>query len=189
MATQCTLAPFINQEFYITGTWGEQRPTHLHAGLDLATGSQNNVYNMKEGYAIHVDGQGTDGSGYGPNIIIQSLDGTTWLYGDLSPFSGINQGDLVTQGQYIAQEGNPAGTGSTGLHVHVELELLNYGDSFRYGYANSSDPCIPLGLPNQTGGPYIYNGTPTPPTPGQIISSKFKWVLYAKKLRKRRIKR
>lgn len=38
MATQCNLAPFINQEFYITGTWGEQRATHLHAGLDLSTG-------------------------------------------------------------------------------------------------------------------------------------------------------
>ena len=38
MATQCNLAPFINQEFYITGTWGEQRQTHLHAGLDLSTG-------------------------------------------------------------------------------------------------------------------------------------------------------
>lgn len=105
----------------------------------------------------------------GPNIIIQSLDGTTWLYGDLSPFSGISTGDFIRQGQYIAQEGNPAGTGSTGLHVHVELEMLNYGDSFRYGYANSSNPCTPLGLPNQIGGPYIYDGSPI------IKKKKNKW--------------
>ena len=38
MPTQCNLAPFINQPFYITGTWGEPRQTHLHAGLDLSTG-------------------------------------------------------------------------------------------------------------------------------------------------------
>lgn len=40
MATECYLAPFINQDFYITGTWGEWRGgtnPHQHAGLDLAT--------------------------------------------------------------------------------------------------------------------------------------------------------
>lgn len=60
----------------------------------------------------------------GPFIIIQSDDGTTWLYGDLSPFSGLSVGDRVLQGQQIATEGNPAGTGSTGYHVHIELEML-----------------------------------------------------------------
>ena len=64
MATQCSLAPFINQEFYITGTWGEQRQGHIHAGLDLSTGGQNNVYNMKEGKVITLDPTGTSGSGY-----------------------------------------------------------------------------------------------------------------------------
>ena len=64
MATQCTLAPFINQDFYITGTWGEPRGTHLHAGLDLSTGGINNVYNMKEGVVIYQDPNGTSGSGY-----------------------------------------------------------------------------------------------------------------------------
>lgn len=64
MATKCNLAPFINQEFYITGTWGEQRATHKHAGLDLSTGGQNPVYNMKEGTVILVDSDGTTGSGY-----------------------------------------------------------------------------------------------------------------------------
>lgn len=64
MATQCNLAPFINQEFYITGTWGEIRQGHIHAGLDLSTGGQNNVYCMKTGTVITVDEQGTSGSGY-----------------------------------------------------------------------------------------------------------------------------
>ena len=180
MATQCTLAPFINQEFYITGTWGEVRQGHIHAGLDLSTGGQNNVYNMKDGYVIYIDSQGTSGSGYGPYIIIQSLDGTTWLYGDLSPISNFQVGDFVYQGQFISTEGNPSGTSSTGLHVHVELELLNFGDSFLYGYSNSSNPNIPLGLPNTISGPYIYNGQPIPPTPTTETKKKFPWFLYWK---------
>lgn len=124
MATSCTLAPFINQNFYITGTWGEQRTGHRHAGLDLSTGGINPVYNMVEGNVIFVDPNGTSGSGYGPYIIIQSADGTTWLYGDLSPFSGYSVGDHVFAQQQLATEGNPSGTASTGYHVHIELELL-----------------------------------------------------------------
>ena len=48
---------------------------------------------------------------------------------------------------------------------------------------------IPLGLPNQEGGPYIYDGTPIPPTPPEPTVTrkkhKFPWVIYANKLRKR----
>lgn len=186
MATTCTLAPFINQNFYITGTWGEDRGGHIHAGLDLATGGQNNVYNMKAGKLIFQDPQGLNGSGYGPYLIIQSTDGTTWLYGDLEPFPSLFiTGQMIAKGQYLSKEGNPAGTGSTGYHVHIELEMLTYGQSFRYGYANSSDPATPLGLPNEEGGPYIYYSSPTP-TPVNISNSKFPWVLYSRKLRERR---
>lgn len=130
MATSCNLAPFINQNFYITGTWGEQRTGHLHAGLDLSTGGINPVYNMKPGRVIYIDANGTSGSGYGPYIIVQSSDGTTWLYGDLSPISGISLNDYLVQSQYIATEGNPAGTGSTGYHVHIELEMLQPRSKF-----------------------------------------------------------
>ena len=182
MATECNNAPFINQNFYITGYWGEPRATHIHAGFDLSTGGINNVYNMYDGYVIDVNPTGA-GSGYGPNIIIQSLDGMTWLYGDLSPFSGFSVGDHVLQGQYIATEGNPAGTSSTGYHVHIELEYLQYGQSFKYGYENSSNPGIPLGLPNQEGGPYIFYGTPippTPPTPSGSSNTK-KWLYFKKR--------
>ena len=44
MATKCTIAPFINIGFYVTGAWGEQRATHKHAGVDLSTGKTSNVY-------------------------------------------------------------------------------------------------------------------------------------------------
>lgn len=175
MPTSCNNAPFINQPFYITGYWGEPRATHIHAGFDLSTGGINNVYNMYEGDVIDVNLDGT-GSGYGPNIIIQSLDGMTWLYGDLSPLSGFSIGDHLLQGQYIGTEGNPSGTSSTGYHVHIELEYLTYGEAFKYGYENSSNPGIPLGLPNEEGGPYIFDGTPIPPTPTPSSSNTKKWA-------------
>ena len=185
MATPCTNAPFINQNFYITGTWGENREGHIHAGLDLATGGSNPVFNMRDGYVIYQDPNGIDGSGYGPYVIIQSTDGTTWLYGDLSPFTQFRPNQFVRRGEYIGNEGNPSGTGSTGYHVHIELEMLTFGQSFKYGYANSSDPATPLGLPNEEGGPYIY----IPNEPLEIKNNRFPWVLYARKLREKRERR
>ena len=134
MATNCTIAPFINQGFYLTGTWGEQRATHKHAGVDLSTGGKANVYNMFKGTCIVVDHTGTTGSGYGPYIIIQEDNGRTWLYGDLEKFSNYKVGDVIEQFALISTEGNPSGTSSTGLHVHVELEMLGKGQAFKYGY-------------------------------------------------------
>ena len=141
MATPCTLAPFINQNFYITGTWGEQRVGHRHAGLDLSTGGINPVYNMLEGDVIVSDPNGTSGTGYGPYIIIESSDGTTWLYGDLSPFSGLPVGTHVLAGQQISTEGNPSGTASTGYHVHIELEYLSPRRKFSLWICCFIRPC------------------------------------------------
>ena len=119
--------------------------------------------------------------GIGPFIIIQSSDGTTWLYGDLSPFTGLAVGDTVLQGQQISTEGNPARY-SVQLVITFILnwKCYNLGQSFRYGYINSSNPCVPTGLPNQTGGPYIYSGTPVPPPPPPppSINSDKKWLYY-----------
>lgn len=84
------------------------------------------------------------GSGYGAFIIIQETSGRTILYGDLANFSSYNVGDTIEAGALISTEGNPAGTTSTGYHVHIEQENLSYGDSFKYGYANSVNPCTAM---------------------------------------------
>ena len=64
--------------------------------------------------------------------------------------------------------------------------MLTFGESFKYGYNNSSDPATPLGLPNQTGGPYIYDGTPIPPTPTPTTMKKgFNWAVFTKNIRQR----
>lgn len=188
MAIECNVAPFINIEFYLTGAWGEQRATHKHAGIDIATGLKSNVYNMFEGTVISVTHSGY-GGGYGPNIIIQEDTGRTWLYGDLEEFTSWSVGDRIKKGDLISKEGNPTGTGSTGNHVHIELEMLAKGESFKYGFDNSENPCPILGIENvvnQTA--YIYTGTvPPEPTPTKKKKNKFKWVLYANKIRNNRL--
>lgn len=143
---------------------------------------------MSNGVVIRVD-QTDQRTGYGALCIIRNLENNDlWLYGDLSDNSVIvNVGDTITQGQQISWEGNPAGTASTGLHVHIEKENQLDG-VFKFGYANSIDPTEGTGINNVVSytTQYIYNGTPpTPPTP-QRKKHKFKWAIYANKLRNKR---
>lgn len=188
----CTLAPFINEYFVVTGAWGEERGDHIHAGIDLAsygTSIAQAIYSMSNGVVTRVDQRDT-GTGYGALIIIwDTSTNDLWLYGDLRdnsiPFS---VGDNVTIGQRVGYEGNPSGTASTGLHVHVEKE--NQPDGvFKFYYRNSIDPTTGTGIKNEvystSGEIYLYNGTPVPPTPVRTKKHKFKWILYANKIRAR----
>lgn len=192
----CNLAPFINQRFVVTGAWGEPRSGHIHAGIDLAsygTGSvAQPIYSMSNGIVTRVD-QSDTGTGYGALIIIwNQSNNDLWLYGDLGDNSiPLSTGDSVSLGQQIGVEGNPSGTASTGLHVHVEKENQSDG-IFKFGYNNSIDPTTGTGIYNEVyssdGRVYIYDGTPVPPTPtGATKRKKFKWVLYTNKIRNRNI--
>lgn len=168
---QCNLAPFINQEFAVTGAWGEPRGDHIHAGIDLAavgTGSTPQpIYSMSDGIVTRVD-QTDQGTGYGAMCIIwNTQNNDLWLYGDLGDNSiPLTVGQTVQQGQQVGVEGNPSGTASTGLHVHLEKENQSDG-VFKFGYNNSIDPTTGTGIQNvvytTSGETYIYDGTPVPP--------------------------
>lgn len=186
MAINVNLAPFINKEFLVTGAWGEPRAGHIHAGIDLQTreayqtGIGQPVYSMSNGIVTRVD-QTNQGTGYGALCIVWNTDNNDlWLYGDLSDNTVlVNEGDRVLQGQQISIEGNPSGTASTGLHVHLEKE--NQADGvFKFGYANSIDPTTGTGIENvvKYSNVYIYDGTPVPPTP---VKSKKNWWKFRKK--------
>ena len=129
-----------------------------------------------------------NGTGYGALCIVWNTDNNDlWLYGDLSDNTVmVNVGDRVLQGQQISVEGNPSGTASTGLHVHLEKENQSDG-VFKFGYNNSIDPTAGTRIQNvvytTSGDFYIYDGTPVPPTPTTSEKKKFPWVLYARKLR------
>ena len=186
---QCNLAPFINQEFAVTGAWGEPRTGHIHAGIDLASvgsgGVAKPIYSMSEGIVTRVDQYDT-GTGYGALCIIwNQTNNDLWLYGDLGDLTVVPYvGQQVQQGTLIGLEGNPSGTASTGLHVHLEKENQSDG-VFKFGYNNSIDPTAGTGIQNvvytTSGDTYIFDGTPVPPTTSE--KKKFPWVLYARKLR------
>lgn len=119
---------------------------HIHAGIDLQTrkayqtGVGQPVYSMSNGVVTRVD-QTDTGTGYGALCIVwDTATNDLWLYGDLSDNTVlVNVGDTVQQGQQISFEGNPSGTASTGLHVHMEKENQSDG-IFKFGYNNSIDP-------------------------------------------------
>jgi murein DD-endopeptidase MepM/ murein hydrolase activator NlpD len=100
----------------ITGQFGEQRPGHIHAGVDIAAG---------EGTPIHAAGAGTVAlmgvvGGYGNYTCIQHGGGISTCYGHQSRF-GTSQGAHVRQGQVIGFVGS---TGhSTGAHLHFEVRV------------------------------------------------------------------
>ena len=158
---------------------------HIHAGIDLQTrkayqtGVGQPVYSMSNGVVTRVD-QTDTGTGYGALCIVwDTATNDLWLYGDLSDNTVlVNVGDTVQQGQQISYEGNPSGTASTGLHVHLEKE--NQADGvFKFYYINSIDPTTGTGIINVVdyNNVYIYDGTPIPPTP----SKKKNWWKYRKK--------
>ena len=185
---QCNLAPFINQEFAVTGAWGEPRSGHIHAGIDLASvgsgGIAKPIYSMSDGVVTRVD-QTDQGTGYGAMCIIwNTQNNDLWLYGDLGDNSiPLTVGQTVQQGQQVGVEGNPSGTASTGLHVHMEKE--NHGNNtWLGGYLNSVDPTAGTGIKNVKYSEeyivYIYDGTPVPPeppTPSEDNNSK-KWFKF-----------
>ena len=66
----------------LSGTFGEFRPTHFHAGLDIKTQGQQGfeVSSIKEGSIRRIRVATT---GYGKCLYIQHADGTTSVYAHL----------------------------------------------------------------------------------------------------------
>ncbi len=166
-------------------------------GIDLATvgsgGVGQPVYSMSDGVVTYVDYDGSSGSGYGPYVIIwNQSNNDLWLYGDMGNNPSVSLGQQILQGQQIGIEGNPSGTSSTGLHVHLEKENQSDG-VFRYGYSNSIDPTTGTGIQNvnysTSGDIYIYDGTPVPPTPITEKKHKFPWAIYTRNFREGNLKR
>ena len=176
MATQVPLAPFINTPFYVTSAYPYYPSGGYHGALDLSTGQQGTapLYSIIDGTVTR---KGIDtGVSYGNYIEIQRNDGIRVLFAHMVNPTSYNVGDTVLQGQQVGIEGT---TGhSTGYHVHVEMWDSN---------GEHMNPATFMGIPNQVGGPYIYDGTPVPPTPPTPTPTKkqhkFPWVLYAKKIR------
>lgn len=124
----------------LSGTFGEFRPTHFHAGLDIKTqGKQGfKVSSIKAGSIRRIRVATT---GYGKCLYIQHTDGTTSVYAHLKKFAPkiesfikayqyeqetfvtqkfLKLGEItVEQGEIIGYSGNTGG--SLGPHLHFEI--------------------------------------------------------------------
>lgn len=125
---------------YLSATFGELRPNHLHAGIDIKTQGVEGkkVYAVADGYISRI---GVSPYGYGNVLYITHYDGYTSVYAHLQRFSG-EIGRYVKQYQYkhksfaaqiypdkgkfpvkkgdlIAYSGNSGGSG--GPHLHFEI--------------------------------------------------------------------
>ncbi len=124
----------------LSGTFGELRSNHFHAGIDLKTKGVEglNVYSVADGYISRVK---VSSFGYGKVIYINHYDGNTSVYAHLKEFSQkidsivkIKQnenkkfeldyylqkdGIKVKQKEIIGKSGNSGS--SAGAHLHFEI--------------------------------------------------------------------
>ena len=100
----------------ITGSFGEARPGHMHAGLDIAAPGGTPIRAADSGKVAIAGVVG----GYGNYTCIQHGGGLSTCYGHQSRI-GVSVGQSVSQGQVIGAVGN---TGhSSGNHLHFEVRV------------------------------------------------------------------
>jgi len=103
----------------ITGSFGEARPGHMHAGIDIAAGEGTPIRAADAGRVVLMQGTGASG-GYGNFTCVQHTGTMSSCYAHQSRFA-TSQGARVAQGQVIGYVGN---TGhSFGAHLHFEVRV------------------------------------------------------------------
>ena len=141
------------------------------------------MYPVKEGRVVYTN---TDTSkALGVQAQILDNEGHYWRYCHMVAGSlQVSVGQEVTLNTPIGRMG---ATGNvTGRHLHLECSTTQ-----AWQCSTFLNPCTILGIPNIDNTIIHYDGSVNPPDPPEPpISfrkkSKFKWVLYSKKLRKRR---
>ncbi|HEX8120238.1 MAG TPA: peptidoglycan DD-metalloendopeptidase family protein [Solirubrobacteraceae bacterium] len=100
----------------ITGSFGEVRPGHIHAGIDIAAPSGTPIHAALGGRVALAGWTG----GYGNYTCIQHSGSLSTCYGHQTTI-GVHVGQNVSQGQVIGTVGS---TGhSTGPHLHFETRV------------------------------------------------------------------
>lgn len=153
------------QPNFLTGTMGELRSTHFHAGIDVRTNNMVGIPILaaQNGYVSRII-VGT--GGYGHAMMITHPDGNTSLYGHLDQFKGPIANHILeehyarksfnldlnfTPNQYPIAKGDTIGLsgntgGSSGPHLHFEIrnpnnEALN---PLAFGFTEVEDKIAPL---------------------------------------------
>jgi murein DD-endopeptidase MepM/ murein hydrolase activator NlpD len=103
----------------ISGVFGEQRPGHIHAGIDIAAASGTPIRAAANGKVVLLQGTGASG-GYGNYTCVQHTGSLSSCYAHQSRF-GTTSGARVRQGQVIGYVGNTGN--SFGAHLHFEARV------------------------------------------------------------------
>ncbi len=151
----------------LSGTMGELRSNHFHAGLDIRTEGRIGlpVHAAADGYISRI---AVSTGGYGNAVYIQHPNGTTTVYAHLDRFTGpqadfvremqyrqrsfdinlyFDAGDFpVKQGDVIAYSGNSGSSG--GPHVHFDLRDANQDllNPLSYGFDEIKDHTPPVAI-------------------------------------------
>jgi murein DD-endopeptidase MepM/ murein hydrolase activator NlpD len=103
----------------ISGVFGESRPGHLHAGLDIAVPEGTPIRAADDGRVVLMQPVAASG-GYGNFTCVQHSATMSTCYAHQSRF-GTSMGASVSKGQVIGYVGN---TGhSFGAHLHFEVRI------------------------------------------------------------------
>ncbi|WP_290744529.1 M23 family metallopeptidase [Fibrobacter sp. UBA4309] len=131
-------SPF-QRDAYLTSSFGENRGTRYHAGLDYST-------NMEEGWVVYAPEDGnvteirTSPFGYGKVMFFKGASGKTWVFAHQSSFGRLDE--QVIKKQYASKKNDVTlkpntaykkgdtltFAGSSGIgnpHLHLEVRLDN----------------------------------------------------------------
>ena len=133
---ESSYSPF-ERDAYLTSSFGENRGTRYHAGIDYST-------NMEEGWPVLAPEDGrvkeirTSPFGYGKVMYFQGKSGKTWVFGHQSSFGKLDiqvrnkqyathKNDVVLYPNTAFKKGDTLTfAGSTGIgnpHLHLEVRL------------------------------------------------------------------
>lgn len=152
------------QTNFLSGSMGEIRATHFHAGLDIKTNGREGlpVYAAAEGYVTRIR---VSNSGYGNAIYLQHPNGYSTVYAhlfafneplanyvrdaqyakesfevELYPEAGVFE---VKKGELIAYSGNTGSSGGPHLHFEVRNPQQNVVNPLFLGFNEVEDEIPP----------------------------------------------
>lgn len=150
---------------YLSGSMGELRASHFHAGLDIKTNGREglNVFAAADGYVSRIR---VATGGYGNCIYIAHPNGTTTVYAHLQKFDpvlakyvlenqyknknfevnlfpGRNQFP-VKKGEIIGLSGNTGSSGGPHLHFEIRNAKQEVLDPLRFKFDQIKDKIAPI---------------------------------------------
>jgi hypothetical protein len=145
----------------LSGTFGELRSNHFHAGIDIKTqgASGHNIYAVADGYVSRIK---VSPWGYGKALYITHPNGYTSVYAHLMDYQGAiedyvqaaqhekesynielfpGKDELVVQkGQVVARSGNTGGSAAPHLHFELRTSKNEYPQNgLHFGFKIKDD--------------------------------------------------